>query len=309
MESKISFCDDYVRSLKAAKKLPMAIKWALDQFMTRVCFPCFHALLLYRNLRKWKKSLKKKGENQFKRYKNMISARKIWNNKILKIKIRHAYKMAEICFQRYPRLLCLRKRLPANVIKRKKWRNDLKLVNKFFLGCLWMKMKSGCIGRKKWRLLNLQAELARDKKIQSTAFFGWKKYATFAKNIDEYMWQKYCDRLMRKAIKGFLLNIAECKENRRQLQTRIEAHLLAMQKEAKNEEEREKMKKEAEEKMKQTLLLVTKFQAIIRRKLQQARYKKLLISAEWATQTLQNFARVALARKQWKKYGEKDLNQ
>lgn len=299
------FCDDLIRARKAELLLPAALFHFRDKFIERVVKPVFKAINDYRIIRLHKKALKAKGDAKHEEWRKWIGCRNFWKRGVISQNHQASVKAALQFRYIYGQQLCVRQKMLAVIRRQKRARECAVIADRFCWEGIWYRLQVGVIGRKRWRMMNMLARFTYERRWAVKIIAGWRKFVEFANNIEEFMWLKYCARLQKKAMKGFLMNIADNKAYRAQLAADL-AKLQADQEAAEQEEadaavRAQKAKERAEAAMKLLNQRILRLQSHVRKFVQMAKFRRFKIAAEWASQVIQNFARRALALRDWKR--------
>ena len=143
-------------------------------------------------------------------------------------------------------------------------------------------LKAGCIWSKKWRMLVAKSNhhyLSKDGK----KYFGfWKIFTSFARNMEQFLTDKYNEKVKRKILHALWQEV----DNRKNYLENL-AKKAQMDAEAAAEEG---------ERLEVTMQSLAIFQAHIRGALKRLWYREWYISLMYARQKLQNFARLSIAK-------------
>ena len=212
----VAFRDDHIRALKAEKLIPVAVRFFLKTFMNRVSSQCFAAMVWYRKERLFKKAAVLRGERQFDMWRCFVTTRKLQ----LHVEKRKRTKANMINLFEFlkerPRQLAVRN-MQRNATNRKRFRANAVVAVGFHVKEVWKKWKKGVINRKQYNMLNALAVYTFYIKKSAFVVKGWKRITENAKNLDEFMWGKYTDRLKMKALRGFKMNVDEAVTFKNQL--------------------------------------------------------------------------------------------
>lgn len=275
--------NDYRLAKKVEIMWPVACEYADRSFLHRVVGACFNALSGYRLARKYKAAMKAKGQKHFDDDEKHKVLYRFWTKRIRRQRSKSAMKVSEkqstsfimsIATVRLKENIRIsRMQVRVRDMSRKFWveYNRLHYFDAMKVGVRWSK---------EWRSLVVIAKMKFLRVIGAKVFYGWKEDMKYNQNAENYVYQKYQMRWVRKTFDGLKASFLAYKEYIASLvsnQTNPEEKTLTLQKVFKG------------------LSIV---QARVRGYQARARFIALKVSKMTSVQIMQNFIRKGIAYKE-----------
>jgi len=220
------FCDDYLRAVRANKKMPMAAEHARLGFLNRVVQAAYDGLADYVQYRKWRAQLKWRADVHHRLYYMHVGLSKLsasWSRK--------NYNRRQYAASIYHRERSNKKEVLATLpftVKVRRWTAMAsEVVDSFWLNfrvrMYWERYKFNIVLIAKLRKMDALAEYTYDKKTIKKFYIGWTKFTRFSRNILQFVRERYQERLKKKAMFGFKLEANAVKAQREKIHNEIMA--------------------------------------------------------------------------------------
>jgi hypothetical protein len=282
----IEMARDRLVKRRIDKMIPMAIEWSNRQFFKRVIGLCFQ------------KGLKQYYYKRLNSKRKKLFAANYYRSRLYSLSVKQYYKY--YCVRKFLHIAMeksvpnrnnfqLRKALSerfyyhtSNSVLAKADMSKSKLYfrNKIFHDGYFI-YKMGVLRDRRFREMEKIAEVSSNKLYLKKSFQGLKIYQKFNRNMDAFYYHKYLLKIARKCLISLRISV---------LQEKDKTNLLIMQL---------KQKTTSEEHFFRVMMTIKKAQAIIRGRLKFRKFQEERIQKFYAIQTLQNFLRVVIARKQF----------
>jgi hypothetical protein len=311
----LALCDDFIRSKLAELLMPKAAAHWLARFMERTVRVTYNMIHYYKCSRIIKENSRKKSDVY---YDSTIIVKPIplFAKQIIRSQRRKEnQEISEEYRSLYRKQLCI-KRFPAHFVF-SIWHTQQ--VNKAIeFTIIYFKKTSlrswtlYLIRKKKYAEMNFYARKKMLKTYGTWTIKCWKKLKTISAHLADYYFKEYLNNLVEKCYKAFKQNLIMKKEYLIELEEIGNANISknVIEEEGKTDENGEVVV--AEEKPKVNFLAlymkaITKLQSRYRGMTTRVKIRELRINILYAIQTLQNFSRVVLARKNLREKDRKNI--